>query len=229
MTRYVLANWKSHKTLDQAEDWFQKFLRVYRADPQVKVIVAPPVVYLAPLWHLLQQHGDVRVSLAVQDLSPFPLGEYTGAVAAAMVRDMVSYAVVGHSERRRYFHETNQDIANKVSEAAAAGITPILCLDSPYAAAQLAALDEENVGDLIIGYGPVQAAGRDMPQSPEKIMEAIEEIQTIAPGKPVLYGGSTNPDNAGSLIRLAGVDGLMVGSASLSPDAFFSICKSCAP
>ena len=229
MTRYVLANWKSQKTLAQAKDWFESFLRLYRPDPQVKVIVAPPFVYLVPLWHVLQQHGVAQLSLAVQDLSPFPLGEYTGAVAAVMVQDMVSYAVVGHSERRRYFHETNQDIANKVSEAAAAKITPILCVDRSYAAAQLAALDEENVADLIIGYGPVEAIGTDMPQSPEKMMRAIEEIRAIVPGKPVLYGGSINANNAESLIELAGVDGLMVGSASLSPEEFSSICKTCVP
>ncbi len=131
MARYVVANWKSYKTMAEVEKWLETFTNLYRPDPLVEVIIAPSFVHLAPLWGLLQEHNPSRLTLAVQDLSSFPLGAYTGAVAAEMVRDMVGYAIVGHAERRRYFHETNQDIANKVSEAAAARIRPILCVDRP--------------------------------------------------------------------------------------------------
>ncbi len=226
MTKYVVANWKSHKTMPEVEKWMEKFFHLYRPAPQMKVIIAPSFIYIARLGEMLQGQAIANLSLAVQDLSPFPLGAYTGAVAAEMVRDLVEYAIIGHAERRHYFHETNQEIANKVYEAAAANIKPILCVDQPYANSQMLALDNEtNLDDLIIGYGPVESIGIDMPQSPEKTGRVIKELQTIAPGKPILYGGSINKDNAGTYIKLEGVSGLMVGSKSLNPEEFADICN----
>ena len=225
MRRYVLANWKAHKTMSEAETWLEKFCQLYNPHPQVEVIIAPPPVYLVPLRQKLQKYKAANLTLAAQDLSPFPLGAYTGAMAAEMVRDLVEFAVLGHSERRRYFHETDQDVANKVSEARGANIKPIVCVDLPYARSQMAALGEENIDDLIIGYGPVEAIGIDTPQSPEITKKAVENIQIIAPDKPILYGGSINKNNAGDYLEIAGVAGLMVGKASLDPEEFALICK----
>ena len=226
MTKYVLANWKSHKTMPEAEKWMENFCHFYRPAPQVKVIIAPSFIYIARLWEMLQGQAIANLSLAVQDLSPFPLGAYTGAVAAEMVRDLVEYAIIGHSERRHYFHETNQEIANKVYEAVTANIKPILCVDQPYAYSQILALDNgANLDDLIIGYGPVESIGIDIPQSPERTKRVLKELQTIAPGKPILYGGSINKDNAATYMRLDGVSGLMVGSKSLNPEEFADICN----
>lgn len=224
MTRYVLANWKSHKTMAEAESWLATFCQQYQPDPQVQVILAPSFVFLAPLRQLLQKLETTYLSLAVQDLSPFPLGAYTGAVAAEMVRDLVDYALVGHAERRRYFHETNQEIANKVSEAVATGIRPIVCVDRPYARAQLAALNEAETAALLIGYGPVEAIGISIAQSPEKAAGAIREIHDIMPDRPILYGGSVSATNAGIYMKLDGVAGLMVGTASLDAQEFARIC-----
>jgi triosephosphate isomerase len=224
MTRYVLANWKSHKTMVEAEKWLATFSGLYHPDPSVEVILAPSFVHLPLLAELLQKDNPARLTLAVQDLSPFPLGAYTGAVAAEMVRDLVGYAIVGHAERRRYFHETNQEIANKVSEAVAARIKPILCVDHPYARAQLAALNEADIGELLIGYGPVEAIGIAVAQAPEKAASAIREIQAIMPDNSILYGGSINGTNASTYMKLEGLQGLMVGSASLEAAEFARIC-----
>lgn len=223
-TKYVLANWKSHKTLAEAENWQRAFSRLYRPAPQLKVIIAPSTVYLDPLFEILQKQEGPRLALAIQDLSPFPMGSYTGAVAAEMARGLVDYAILGHSERRRYFHETNQDVANKVSEALAADIQPIVCVDQPYAEAQLAALDEKDLKRVLIGYGPVEAIGIDIPQSPGRVSRAITEIQLLAPHIPILYGGSINAGNASDYLSLPGVAGLMVGTASLDPEEFARIC-----
>ena len=225
MTKYVVANWKSHKTIAEAEKWLATFSGLYLPEPSVEVILAPSFVHLAPLAQLLRANNPTRLTLAVQDLSPFPLGAYTGAVAAEMVRDMVGYAIVGHAERRRYFHETNQEIANKVSEAAAARIKPILCVDHPYARAQLAALNETDIGELLIGYGPVEAIGIAVAQAPEKAASAIREIQAIMPDNPILYGGSVSAANASIYMKLEGVQGLMVSTASLEAAEFARICK----
>jgi triosephosphate isomerase len=222
VTRYLLANWKSHKTLAEAEAWLERFGHL-RHDPELQVIIAPPAPFLVPLHRTLQRLKVANLALAVQDLSPFPAGSYTGAVAARMVGDFAEYAILGHSERRRYFHETHQEIANKVSEAVAAGIKPILCVDPAYAREQFTAVNEEDSAGLIIGYGPVEAAGIDVPQSLGKVREALAEILAMMPGRPILYGGSINRDNAADYMNIAGISGLMVGSASLDPDEFGAI------
>lgn len=224
MTKYILANWKSHKTLAEAKSWLKEFIRLYRPAPEIKVVIAPPAIHLAPLWQLMQNEEAPNISLAIQDISPFPLGSYTGAVAAAMVRDLVEFAILGHSERRRYFGEKNHDVANKVSEAVAAGITPIICLDESYARAQLTAIDEKNLKKSIIGYGPVEAIGIDTPQSLERVRQVIDEIEILAPHAPILYGGSINEANAADYLKLDGLAGLMVGTASLDLEEFTRIC-----
>ena len=225
MSIYILANWKSHKTMSEALAWFDTFCRLYRPQPGLEVIVAPPVPYLIPLSHQLHHYEKDNLSLAIQDLSPFPLGAYTGAVAASMVSDVVGYAILGHVERRRYFHETNQDVANKAAEATAAGIKPIVCFDRPHARSQIAALHEESLADLMIGYRPVEAIGIDIPQSPAAAGEVVRQICEIAPDKPILYGGSLNAANALTYLKIEGVAGLMVGTASLDAEEFARICN----
>ena len=225
MKKYVLANWKSHKSLAEAEEWLATFCRQYRPDPAVEVIIAPPAPYLFPLRQRLEEQNTAQLHLAVQDLSPFPLGAYTGAIAAEMVRDLVEYALVGHSERRRYFHETNQEVANKISEAVAVGIKPVVYVDRSHAAAQIAAVSDADQKELIIGYGPLEAIGMDIPQSPELAAEAVAHIHKLAPACPVLYGGSINATNAGQYMRIPGLAGLLVGHASLDPEEFSSICR----
>jgi len=222
MSKYLLANWKSHKTLAEAEAWLEKFIS-NRHDPGLQVIIAPPMPFLVPMWQILQGIKVPNLALAVQDLLPFPLGSYTGGVAARMVSDFAEYAILGHSERRRYFHETSQEIANKISEAVAAGIKPIVCVDLPYAREQLSTINEDDSDELIIGYGPVEAIGIDVPQPPDKARAAIAEIRVLAPRRPILYGGSINKDNAADYATLPGVSGLMVGTASLDPDEFATI------
>jgi triosephosphate isomerase len=228
MTTYVLANWKANKTLSESVTWIETFLDLYEPQPHLKIIIAPPAIFLVPLKQVMDQRGAGSVSLAVQDLSPFPTGSYTGAVAADMVRDLVDYAIIGHSERRRHFHESLTEIANKITESQAAGITPILCLDKPYASAQLAALDQQNLDqDLLIGYGPVEVINLETPPPPEGQQEAIHDIHKMIPDHDILYGGSINQHNAQSYLELSGISGLMVGSACLDPEEFAKICRMC--
>ena len=224
MSKYVIANWKSYKKLFEAEAWLAAFEKSYQPHPEVKAVLAPPAVYLSSLHRLIKERR-ISLSLAIQDVSPFPLGAYTGEVAAEMVADMVDMAIVGHSERRRYFHESHQEIANKAGEALAAGISPLLCVDKPYVREQLNVFEEEEINAMIIGYGPVEAIGINVAQPLEQAADGIREIRRLAPESPILYGGSVNADNAGSYLNLGDVSGLMVGSASLDPEEFAEICR----
>ncbi len=226
MTTTILANWKSTKTMSEASHWLQTFLHHYKPNQDLNIIIAPPTPYLATLKHILTKTAVTGISLAVQDISPFPTGSYTGAVAADMLAGLVRYALVGHSERRTYFHESHTDIARKVAEAQSAGITPILCLDMPYARTQLAALDPEALDqELLIGYTPVAAVNLEIPQLPEEQQENILTIKKMAPGIPILYGGSIRRENKADYLKLAGISGLMVGSSCLDPEEFAEICK----
>ena len=141
--KYIVGNWKSHKSVDEARSWFEEFGGLYKRLPEVKVVVAVPSVYVFAAKKWVGEFDLEGVGLAVQDISPFPFGAYTGAVAAEMIKGAVEYAIVGHSERREYFNESNQDVANKVRQLREAGVRPIVCVDMPYAKAQMAAIDDE--------------------------------------------------------------------------------------
>ncbi len=113
MIRYVIGNWKCHKDRQMARDWFDEFARIYRPVDDVEIIISPTFVCLEGIAEYLRKLGLKNVSLAAQDVSSFPKGAYTGAVAADMIKEMVDYVIIGHSDRRRYFHETSHDVANK--------------------------------------------------------------------------------------------------------------------
>ncbi len=217
---YIVANWKSHKSLAEAKEWMEEMSKYWRELSEREVVVAPPMPYLEQMSEYKKSLTGMK--LACQDLSPFPFGAYTGAVAAAMVNDWCEYAIVGHSERRAYFEEKHQQIANKVEQAREAGIKAIVCVDRGYVKAQAAALGE-NIGE-IIAYEPLEAIGTGLAQDPEEVKKVVAEIRLVAKPKAILYGGSVNADNAREFLKIDGVDGLLVGGASLKAESFARIC-----
>lgn len=218
--RYLIGNWKSYKRFEEAKKWFDEFAELYTPCDGLQVVIAPTFLCLEKTAEYLEKLRLKNVALAAQDVSSFPKGSYTGAIAADLLKGMAEYVIVGHSERRRYFHETSHDIGNKVIETVDAELLPIVCVDQPYAMSQLTALNDVDTDSVIIAYGPVDALNFRIPESPEKIAEAAEFISQVHPKWPIVYGGALHPDNGPQYAAIEGIVGLFTGSASLEATSF---------
>lgn len=206
---YLVANWKSNKTFEEARD----FLNQYSTESPHRVVICPSMPFIA----LLKDSAEAKkLHLGAQDVSNYPPGAYTGAVCADMLKGWVDYVIVGHSERRKYFHETNDVVASKAKLALEAGITPILCVDQPYLEPQLAFFEAEELKKMIIAYEPFAAIGSGQPDSPEEAEKVAEKITRLAQiDLPVIYGGSVDAQNVRGFVEQKQIAGVLVGGTSL--------------
>lgn len=208
MTFLVVANFKSNKTLSEVETWLDS------VPPSPNIIVAPSFPYLSLFS---------KYTLAGQDVSPFPPGSYTGAVTSVQLADLgVSYCLIGHSERRTYFHESSQDVANKAKELLDVKITPIICLREEDLLPQSAALDEESVAQCLFCYEPPGDIGGTMTAPLSDIKRVTDRIKEVFHTTRAMYGGSVNGENILSILSL-GLSGVIVSKACLSPASFNQI------
>lgn len=220
MDQLIIANWKSNKNFTEIEAWLNDFAPTIKTEQEV--IIAPPYPFLKLVADKAQQ--ATNLSLAVQDLSPFPAGSYTGAVSVQNLEGLqVKYAILGHSERRRYFAETHQDVAKKVDQALANGIQPIVCLDTDYLADQAAALPEKQLEKCIVAYEPLAAIGSGHNTKPKEVEKVVERVRIVFGQVPVLYGGSVDPSNVADYRSV--VDGVLVGGASLKAKVFAQLIE----
>lgn len=224
--KLIIANWKSNKSREEVEHWLDTFeTHSPRLGSEVEAVIAPPMPSLMFVSNrLLAKDKHPRTALAVQDLSPFPAGAYTGAISAVNVQGFkVKYAIVGHSERRRYFHETHQDVANKVTQALENGITPIVCVDDEYIAEQAAAIERDSLSRCVVAYEELSAIGTGNNEPIEHVQEVFQRIKKVFGNVPVIYGGSVDVDNIAEYLDFA--DGALVGTASLDAEKFASLIK----
>ncbi|MHB8791225.1 MAG: triose-phosphate isomerase [Desulfobulbaceae bacterium] len=216
--KIVLANWKASLSPAAAARWLDAFAGRYRPSKRLRVVLAVPLLMLADLQGRCRDLSGV--ALAAQDVSPFPQGGYTGATPADWLRGMAEYVLVGHRERRRYFHETNQDVANKVSEALAAELQPILCASRAGLASQLAALETADLEKTLLAFTPDEAEALEVARSAAGVAGAVRYVTGLTGGEPVLYGGGVNFGNVAPLIILPEIAGVMVAGGCLDPVAF---------
>ena len=243
--KLVAANWKMHKTIEETERFLAEFLP--RApDSGTEVVVCPPFTSLKTAVELCVQ-SSVRV--AAQNMHEESEGAFTGEVSAPMLLEIGVHGVIlGHSERRQHFGETDDALARKVPAALGAGLDPILCVgENEYQRdsgqtedvltrqieADLADVPVARLSEVVIAYEPIWAIGTGRTATPEQAGEAIAMIRGLIERRSaeagaairILYGGSVKPDNASELISQAEVDGALVGGASLDPIDFAAIVE----
>ena len=241
----VAGNWKMYGTRAENAALVRGLLDLLQPGVRAEVLVCPPFVYLWETGRLLK---DSEVALGAQSVCAESLGAFTGEVSGAMLRDVgCRYVLVGHSERRQLFGESDSLVARKFLAAQAQGLVPVLCVGetledreggrtTEVGARQLeAVLSVSGVGSLasaVIAYEPVWAIGTGRTASPEQAQEVHAMIRgkvaaldaTIASSVRILYGGSVKASNARELFAMADIDGGLVGGASLKAEEFAQIC-----
>jgi triosephosphate isomerase len=241
----IAANWKMHKTLEEASALAREVRRGLAPGLQAEVALAPPFTALAAVAGELAG-SDIR--LAGQDTFWERQGAYTGAISPMMLKDVgCRYVIVGHSERRQYFGETDRTVNRKLKAVLEVGLCPICCIGESLEVRQggqtlavvgkqleegLADLNASLTGEqLVLAYEPVWAIGTGLTATPQQAQEVHAFIRSLlrellhaaAEEIRILYGGSVTPDNAASLLAETDLDGALVGGASLKSTSFLGI------
>ncbi len=249
MRRYIVAgNWKMHKTEDEAVNLAMALIPLVADVRSVDVVLCPPFTALAPVGEVLKGSG---LYLGAQNMHHEQQGAYTGEISASMLLPLrVSHVILGHSERRHYFSETDSQILEKVKAALGAGLIPILCVGETLAEREagetesivagqlhgcLEGVEISQAEDLVVAYEPVWAIGTGRTATPEQAQEVHAFIRAkltqyfgldLADKMRIQYGGSVKPENASELMAQPDIEGALVGGASLDAGAFASIVRS---
>lgn len=249
MKSYIVGNWKLNFTVGEASIYLHKLQKKLPNYRDIEVVVAPPLLALQPLSLQIDRQ---KMKMAAQNAFHRDYGAFTGEISFSQLRGLVDYVIVGHSERRYIFSEDDKMIARKVAAAVRNKITPILCIgetESERAFMEtsdvirdqllggLSEIDAEDVLKVVVAYEPVwaisSAKGAKI-ASPDEVADAIRLIREIlaevygekvAEKVPILFGGSVNPSNAGAYLTVPGVNGLLIGGASLILNEFADIIE----
>ena len=243
----VVANWKMHGSLSGSRLFAERLNEDLADGCEADIVICPPYVYLSTL----SQHPTVlddRVSLGAQNLSHHEKGAFSGEISAAMLCDLgCRYVIVGHSERRMYYGESDTLVAKKCRQAKQSGLTPIVCVgesgkereagDTEMVIKRQLEAVIDNIGiaslyEAVIAYEPVWAIGKAAAELSE-IAEVHDFIRSVCSHHDkegtkrlkILYGGSVNSDNIAAITALSDVDGALVGGASLQPQTFMHVCR----
>jgi triosephosphate isomerase len=245
----IAGNWKMYKTINEAIELVNGLKRqLFELDSlDIDIVLCPPYTALSCVAEVI---AESNLQLGAQDAYWQDEGAFTGEVSCKMLKDAgAAYVIIGHSERRQFFHETNDTVNKKVKAVLAAGLTPIMCVGEMLAEREkgltfkvledhvrggLKDISGQDAVKVVIAYEPVWAIGTGKTATPEQAQEAHKYIRDllvhiyqgeVAAAMRIQYGGSVKPDNAGELMQQADVDGALVGGASLKIDSFSEIVK----
>lgn len=216
---WIIANWKANKTIAESLDWINQVGPQLNNREDLQVVVCPRFSALAELSKEIQTN-NFPIILGSQDLSPFGSGSFTGEEPAELIKELVSMAIIGHSERRKEFGETDEMVAEKLKQANSFGINPVLCIQDSSTPIP--------TGVKIIAYEPIFAIGTGTPDTPENAQKIAEKVKLGSPHLSILYGGSVTSENCESFVNRKDIAGLLIGKASLDAEEFLKIISNCA-
>ena len=212
--KYIIANWKSNKLLPEALEWVEQVGPKLQSSDKRVAIVCPTLTALSSVSKSVMV-GNYAIKVGAQNVSPFEAGSYTGEENASQIRQFAEYVIIGHSERRKNFAETDEQLAEKVKRAKDAGLEVVFCVQ-----------DENTMvpeGVTIVAYEPVFAIGTGTPDTPQNANEVSGKIKNSHPDAAILYGGSVTSENAKAFLEQAHISGLLIGKASLEAEEFVKI------
>jgi triosephosphate isomerase (TIM) len=246
--KILAANWKMNLTHVEADSFVQTFLSEIGEVNDVEIVIVPPFTSIPALAQTSEKAPFIR--LGAQNVHWERSGAYTGEISATMLRALfVKYVIIGHSERRSLFEETDQTVNRKVSAALEAGLRPIMCVGESLAEREsglvekvlhrqvevgLKGIAADHVSEIVLAYEPVWAIGTGRTATPEQAEETHAFIRSVLAGLfdqssadriRIQYGGSVKPENTEDLMRKPDIDGALVGGASLDPRSFAQIIR----
>ncbi len=245
--KIIAGNWKMNLTVSQSVKLASEIAASLKEDMKTKVVIAPTYLATAAVAEVIKKSS---IYLAVQDIDPNNDGAYTGKISISMVKDLgVSHIIIGHSEQREHYRETDENVNLKLKNIIDAGLSPILCIGETLSQRENReiqnVLTKQLVGAYrglpqslavrtVIAYEPVWAIGTGVTATDEQAQETIKLVrstvsslydQETADKVSILYGGSMKPANAGGLLTMRDIDGGLIGGASLDAKSFLEIIK----
>ncbi len=220
--KYLIANWKANKNLEEARSWADSFNQILSQNKNInkilisdklKIILCPPSHLLFPLKEKINQKN---LEFGLQDISAYKSGSRTGEITAQMVSQAINYVIVGHSERRNTFREDDKILLEKVNRANENNIKVIYCLRT----------QNDPIPNQVnmVAYEPVAAIGSGQNEPLENVLSVKQKLP-LAPNTLFCYGGSVNPENVSQYINCPRIDALLIGGASLDPLKFAALAE----
>ncbi len=240
---FIAANWKMNKVISETREFIELFSPDVKEVSDVDIVLAPPFTSLTNAAEMIKH---TNIMLAAQDVFYEEKGAYTGEISPSMIKDVgCKFVIIGHSERRQYFKETDEIVNSKIKAAQKGGLSVIFCLGESLEEREEGktfniieremskGLDGTDIEDIVVAYEPIWAIGTGKTATPDQAQEVhafIREKLRMKYGNKsddirIIYGGSVTPENIDSLMACADIDGALVGGASLKPESFVRIVK----